>query len=158
MEAEESEKVVVERSKVHQGRNVRRARENKGIGQTELADLVHLSQPTVSRYEMMRKIDKDILLRFANALKVPVEYLETLEEDTQTIIFENNNNVTNSDYAISSIGNHNEAGESNFKSAPIINPIDKISELYERLLKEEKDKVAALEKRIGELERKYEGK
>lgn len=154
----EAEDVVIENSRIHHGRNIRRTREDKGIGQTQLAELVHLSQPTVSRYEMAKSIDDDILSRFARALDVPVEYLKTLEENAQTIIFENNNTVTNSDHAVSSIGDHNEAEESNFKSAPVINPLDKVSELYERLLDKEKEKVAALEKRVRELEEKYEGK
>lgn len=154
METEETEKMIAERSKIHHGRNVRRTRENKGIGQTELADLVHLSQPTVSRYEMSSKIDKDMLLRFANALKVPVEYLETLEEDAQTIVFQNNT-ITNTDNGTVASGT---AVIDNLTQAPIINPLDKISELYERLLKEEKEKVDALEKRISELEKKYEGR
>lgn len=154
----EAEDVVIENSRIHHGRNIRRTREDKGIGQTQLAELVHLSQPTVSRYEMAKSIDDDMLSRFARALDVPVEYLKTLEENAQTIIFENNNTVTNSDHAVSSIGDHNEAEESNFKSAPVINPLDKVSELYERLLDKEKEKVAALEKRVRELEEKYEGK
>lgn len=154
----EAEDVVIENSRIHHGRNIRRTREDKGIGQTQLAELVHLSQPTVSRYEMAKSIDDDMLSRFARALDVPVEYLKTLEENAQTIIFENNNTVTNSDHAVSSIGDHNEAEESNFKSAPVINPLDKVSELYERLLSQEKEKVAALEKRVRELEEKYEGK
>lgn len=153
----EAEDVVIENSRIHHGRNIRRTREDKGIGQTQLAELVHLSQPTVSRYEMAKSIDDDMLSRFARALDVPVEYLKTLEENAQTIIFENNNTVTNSDHAVSSIGDHNEAEESNFKSAPVINPLDKVSELYERLLDKEKEKVAALEKRVRELEEKYEG-
>lgn len=154
----EAEDVVIENSRIHHGRNIRRTREDKGIGQTQLAELVHLSQPTVSRYEMAKSIDDDMLSRFARALSVPVEYLKTLEENAQTIIFENNNTVTNSDHAVSSIGDHNEAEESNFKSAPVINPLDKVSELYERLLDKEKEKVVALEKRVRELEEKYEGK
>lgn len=154
----EAEDVVIENSRIHHGRNIRRTREDKGIGQTQLAELVHLSQPTVSRYEMAKSIDDDMLSRFARALDVPVEYLKTLEENAQTIIFENNNTVTNSDHAVSSIGDHNEAEESNFKSAPVINPLDKVSELYERLLDKEKEKVATLEKRVRELEEKYEGK
>lgn len=146
----EAEEIVVEKSKIHQGRNVRRTRENKGMGQTELAELVHLSQPTVSRYEMSRTIDKDILLRFAKALNVPVEYLETLEEDAQTIIFQNNT-ITNTDNGTVASGT---AIIENLTQSPIINPLDKIAELYERLLQEEKAKVAALEKRISELEGK----
>lgn len=147
---EEEKEVVIKNNRVNHGPNVRRTRENKGIGQKELAELVHLSQPTVSRYEMTKYIDKEMLLRFAQALQVPVEYLETLEEDAQTIIFENNT-ITNTDNdAVSMTGD--------ITSSPIINPLDKISELYERLLKEEKDKVAALEKRISDLEKKCEGK
>lgn len=147
---EEEKEVVIKNNKVNHGRNVRRTRENKGIGQKELAELVHLSQPTVSRYEMTKYIDKEMLLRFAQALQVPVEYLETLEEDAQTIIFENNT-ITNTDNdAVSMTGD--------ITNSPIINPLDKISELYERLLKEEKDKVAALEKRISDLEKKCEEK
>ncbi|WP_455592681.1 helix-turn-helix domain-containing protein [Bacteroides sp.] len=150
----EEKEVVIKNNRVNHGRNIRRTRENKGIGQTELAELVHLSQPTVSRYEMTRSIDKDMLLRFAQALKVPVEYLETLEEDAQTIVFQNNT-ITNTDNGTVASG---AAVIEDLTQSPVINPIDKMVELYERLLKEEKDKVAALEKRVSELEKKYEGK
>lgn len=150
----ETEDVVVENSRVHHGRNIRRTREDKGIGQTELAELVHLSQPTVSRYEMAKSIDDDMLSRFARALNVPAEYLKTLEEDAQTIIFQNNT-ITNTDNGAVNSGTAVLEG---LTQAPTINPLDKVSELYERLLAQEKEKVAVLEKRIRELEKKYEGK
>lgn len=156
----ETEDVLVENSRVHHGRNIRRTREDKGIGQTELAELVHLSQPTVSRYEMAKSIDDDMLSRFARALNVPAEYLKTLEENAPTIIFENNNTVTNNDHAVSSVGDNSMGNEDSFnnKSTSTVNPLDKVSELYERLLAQEKEKVAVLEKRIRELEEKYERK
>lgn len=150
----ETEDVVVENNRVHHGRNIRRTREDKGIGQTELAELVHLSQPTVSRYEMAKSIDDDMLSRFARALNVPAEYLKTLEEDAQTIIFQNNT-ITNTDNGAVNSGTAVLEG---LTQAPTINPLDKVSELYERLLAQEKEKVAVLEKRIRELEKKYEGK
>lgn len=150
----ETEDVVVENSRVHHGRNIRRTREDKGIGQTELAELVHLSQPTVSRYEMAKSIDDDMLSRFARALNVPAEYLKTLEEDAQTIIFQNNT-ITNTDNGAVNSGTTVLEG---LTQAPTINPLDKVSELYERLLAQEKEKVAVLEKRIRELEEKYERK
>lgn len=150
----EAEDVVIENSRIHHGRNIRRTREDKGIGQTQLAELVHLSQPTVSRYEMAKSIDDDMLSRFARALSVPVEYLKTLEEDAQTVIFQNNT-ITNSDNGAVNSGT---AVLDGLTQSPVINPLDKVSELYERLLDKEKEKVAALEKRVRELEEKYEGK
>lgn len=150
----EAEDVVIENSRIHHGRNIRRTREDKGIGQTQLAELVHLSQPTVSRYEMAKSIDDDMLSRFARALDVPVEYLKTLEEDAQTVIFQNNT-ITNSDNGAVNSGT---AVLDGLTQSPVINPLDKVSELYERLLDKEKEKVAALEKRVRELEEKYEGK
>lgn len=150
----ETEDVVIENSRIHHGRNIRRTREDKGIGQTQLAELVHLSQPTVSRYEMAKSIDDEMLSRFARALEVPVEYLKTLEENAQTIIFQNNT-ITNTDNGAVNSGTAVLEG---LTQAPTINPLDKVSELYERLLDKEKEKVVALEKRVQELEEKYERK
>lgn len=136
---------------VHQGRNIKRTRLEKNINQDVLSELVHMSQPTVSRIENMRVIEDDVLERFAKALKVPVEYLQTLEEGAQTIVFES---ITNNDQA-SSVGYADSMVDSmDNNSVQNINPIDKIAELYERLLKEKDDKYAALEKRIQELEQK----
>ena len=142
---------------VHQGRNIKRTRLEKNINQDVLSELVHMSQPTVSRIENTRVIEDEILERFAKALKVPVEYLQTLEEGSQTVVFEN---ITNSDQA-SSIGYANSMVDSSMvdsmddNSVHNINPIDKITELYERLLKDKDDKFTALEKRIQELEQKF---
>lgn len=139
---------------VHQGRNIKRTRLEKNINQDVLSELVHMSQPTVSRIENTRVIEDEILERFAKALKVPVEYLQTLEEDAQTVVFES---ITNNDQASSSsVGYANSMvdGSMDNNSVHNINPIDKITELYERLLKDKDDKYTALEAQIQELERK----
>ena len=52
--------------------------------------MVHLSQSAVSKYEQMRVIDDEMLHRFSRALGVPFEYLKSLEEDAQTVVFEYN--------------------------------------------------------------------
>ena len=44
----------------------------------------------------MKVIDDEMLQRFARALNVPFDYLKTLEEDAQTVVFENNT-VNNSE-------------------------------------------------------------
>ena len=136
--------------RVHHGRNIRRARIEKNIKQDALGDLVHLSQSAVSKYERSRTIADEILERFARALDVPFEYLKNLEEDAKTVVFENNT-VNNTDHggANMNIG-YGEIGADNRVNN--FNPIDKISELYERLLKEKDEKYAALENRIRTLE------
>ena len=94
-------------------------------------------------------IDDEMLQRFARALNVPFDYLKTLEEDAQTVVFEN---ITNNGNAATNanIGFVDEVGEDNRVNN--FNPIDKITELYERLLKEKDEKYAALERRLQHIE------
>lgn len=135
--------------RVHHGHNIRRIRIEKNIKQDALSELVHLSQPAISKYEKTRTIDDEMLQRFARALNVPFEYLKNLEEDATTVVFENITNNGNAG-ANANIGFVEEVGEDNRVSN--FNPIDKITELYERLLKEKDEKYAALERRIQHLE------
>lgn len=140
----ETEKSVTWR--VHQGRNIRRIRLEKNINQDVMADLVHMSQPTVSRYENMKEIDEETLGRFARALDVPAELLKTLEEDAPIVIFqENTTNVET---------NNGNVDNGYMNNANTFNPVEKIVELYERMLNEEKEKYASLEKRLAALEQK----
>lgn len=134
---------------VHHGHNIRRTRIEKGIKQDAMAKLVNLSQPAVSRYEQTKVIDDEMLRRFSRALDVPVEYLKTLEEDAPSIVFESiSNDVHDNDSVVSPT-----TGYANAQNATnSFNPIDKITELYERLLKEKDEKYAALEQRIKNLE------
>lgn len=137
-------------SNVHHGHNIRRTRIEKNMNQDILSEKVSMSQPTVSRYESMRIIEDDILERFAKALNVPKDYLKTLEEDAPSIVFENNS-ITNNG------GNNTQAGlndEISNDNRITNNPIDKITELYERLLKDKDDMIAELQQHIEILEDK----
>lgn len=141
----EAEELTV--GSVHHGHNIRRFRIEKNMNQEVLSQLVHLSQSAVSKYEQMRVIDDEMLHRFSRALGVPFEYLKSLEEDAQTVVFENNT-VNNNDQASANIGGYVEENNrvNNY------NPIEKITELYERLLKEKDEKYAALERRLQNIE------
>ena len=101
----EAEELTVGR--VHHGHNIRRFRIEKNMNQEVLSQLVHLSQSAVSKYEQMRVIDDEMLHRFSRALGVPFEYLKSLEEDAQTVVFENNT-VNNNDQASANIGGYVE--------------------------------------------------
>ena len=144
--------------RVHHGRNIRRTRIEKDMNQEGLSELVHLSQPAVSKYEKMKVIDDEMLQRFARALNVPFDYLKTLEEDAQTAVFENNT-VNNSEQSAGraniSMGIVKSDTEDSINDSRVnnFNPIDKITELYERLLKEKDEKYAALERRLQNIEK-----
>lgn len=153
----ETEELIIGR--VHHGRNIRRTRVEKNMNQEGLSELVHLSQPAVSKYEKMRVIDDEMLQRFARALNVPFDYLKTLEEDAQTVVFENNTvndseqNTGGAKINIGTVKSYTEdTDSSNDNRVNNFNPIDKITELYERLLKEKDEKYAALERRLQYIE------
>ena len=153
----ETEELIIGR--VHHGRNIRRTRVEKNMNQEGLSELVHLSQPAVSKYEKMRVIDDEMLQRFARALNVPFDYLKTLEEDAQTVVFENNTvndseqNTGGAKINIGTVKSYTEdTDSSNDNRVNNFNPIDKITELYDRLLKEKDEKYAALERRLQHIE------
>ena len=152
----EAEELTVGR--VHHGHNIRRFRIEKNMNQEVLSQLVHLSQSAVSKYEQMRVIDDEMLHRFSRALDVPFEYLKSLEEDAQTVVFENNT-VNNSEQSAGganiSMGIVKSDTEDSINDSRVnnFNLIDKITELYERLLKEKDEKYAALERRLQNIEK-----
>lgn len=136
----ETQTETLDKPNVHQGHNVKRIRESKGISQQALEPLVHLSQQTISRYEDKRVIDEEMLQRFAKALEIPVETLKNMEEDACFNYYIENN--TFSDHAIAIIqNNYNPIAE-------VIKLCNEKVELYERMLANEKEKISLLEKML----------
>lgn len=145
METEKEEQEVKVRN-VHHGHNIRLARMLKNIKQGDLAEKVSTTQPNVSKHENAPVLDDELLERYAKALDVSVEALKTWEDNAQTVVFEN---ITNNDNA----GAHANIGfTENDNEVNHFNPIEKISELYERLLQEKDDKFATVDKRLQRLE------
>lgn len=133
---------------VHQGRNVRIAREVKGIKQEVLAEQMKTTQSTISKHENSREVEEGWLEKYAEALGVSVDFLKTWEENAKTIVFESNV-VNNQDNA----GTNTHVGYTNDNNNAMLNPLDKVTELYERLLKEKDEKYVTLEKRVLNLEK-----
>ncbi|HEU5052658.1 MAG TPA: helix-turn-helix transcriptional regulator [Hanamia sp.] len=127
------------KEKIHHGRNVKRFREMMGIKQDALAtDLGDdWNQQKVSLLEQKETIDDDLLRQISGALKVPVEAIKNFDEMAAINIISN----TFSDFKDNSIANANYC---------TFNPIDKIVELYEALVKSEKEKVEMLQKMLDE--------
>ena len=144
----ETEKEEVKVRNVHHGHNIRLARMLKNIKQEDLAEKVNTTQPNVSEHENAAVLDDELLQRYAKALDVSLEALKTMEDNASTVVFESNV-VNNQDTA----GANTHVGYTNDDNNVIFNPIDKLTELYERLLQEKDDKFAAMERRVQNLEK-----
>lgn len=114
--------------KVHHGKNVRRFREILGVKQEFLATELKMTQQAVSKLEQKEEIEDDTLNKVAGVLKIPVTALKNMSEESAFNIIANTFNSYDT-----SVGN-----QSNFQCS--FNPIDKIVELYERMLNMEREK------------------
>lgn len=124
---------------IHQGRNVKRFREMLGIKQEglalELGD--NWNQRKISLLEQKEVIEPELLEQVAKVLKVPVEAIQNFDKET----------------AINVIGNnYHDNSTSNVNYHCTFNPIDKIVELYDALVKSEREKIALLEKILADKE------
>lgn len=119
---------------IHEGRNVKRIREILGIKQDALAMDLGLSQQAISALEQKEALDKDMLEKVAKAMKITPESIKTFSEESVVNIISNtfNSNDTSTMHAVNYY--------------PTFNALDRMIELYEALLKSEKEKVALLEK------------
>lgn len=120
-------------NRCHHGANVRRWREWRGIQQGEFAEKLGIAQPTLSIYEKKAKLDEELLAKIAKELNVPVEAITEMEEGATVNIFSG----TWSDHANAAV---------NYQ--PTFNSLEKIIELYDKMLAERDDKIVALQKMI----------
>ena len=120
----------------HIGRNISRIRELRDMKQEALAQALGTSQQTVSAIENSETIDDEKLAEIAKALGVTVEAIKNYSDETILNII---NNTFNS---------HDNSTINAINIQPTFNPLDKVVELYERLVQAEKDKVEYLEKII----------
>ncbi|WP_286967156.1 helix-turn-helix domain-containing protein [Flavobacterium sp. UBA4854] len=125
----------------HIGRNISRIRELKGMKQEALAIAIGVSQQYVSTIEASETIDEERLAEIAKVLGVTTEAIENFSEES---VF----NFFNSFYDNSA--NNGAQGSGDTNNSCTFNPLDKVVELYERLVQAEKDKVEYLEKLLKE--------
>ncbi|KAA0128279.1 helix-turn-helix transcriptional regulator [Chryseobacterium sp. SN22] len=127
--------------KVHQGRNVKRFREMLGIKQEALAfDLgEEWNQKKVSILEQKEVVEETLLQKISEVMKIPVEAFQNFDEEAAINIISNTfNNHDHSSPQFASIINN----------SPSFNPLDKMVELYERMLQQQKEMIEKLEKLI----------
>lgn len=114
------------------GRNIERIRRIKGINQDSLAAILGMSRQTLSKLEQAQEIDPDKLDQIARGLGVTADSIRHFNEDA---IF---NNIV-----------HDHGTVFNHVSNYHFNPIEKMEELYEALLKSEREKVEMLQKLLN---------
>jgi len=125
MDTETSKK---EAKTVHQGRNVKRFREMLNIKQYDLAEKIGTSQQTISRIEQEEIIDEKQLHKIAEVLQISEDAFKKWDNEMAV-------NIISSTFNDQAIAYQNN-----------VNPIDKITELYERLLSEKQESINLLEK------------
>ncbi|MDQ8750635.1 MULTISPECIES: helix-turn-helix domain-containing protein [Elizabethkingia] len=124
--------------KIHQGRNIKRFREMLGIKQDALAYELgeDWNQKKISLLEQKESVEKDILEQVAKILKVPTEAIENFDEE-QAVNIISNTFTSNDTSTLNAIN-----------IQPTFNPLDKMVELYERMLQQQKEMIEKLEKLI----------
>ena len=128
--------------KIHEGRNVKRFREMLGIKQEALAYELgdDWNQKKVSLLEQKETIDAPLLQQISAALKIPVEAFQNFDEETAIVNIQNNYEGANK--GATNVSSYQRNDNCTF------NPIDKMVELYERMLQQQKEMIEKLERLI----------
>jgi len=112
------------------GRKIEAVRRFRGITLTGLGEALGISKQAVSKIERTEQMDDDRLNEVAKALGVNADVIKNLSEQTAI-------NIVSGTL-------HDNAGSVFYN--PAFNPIDKVVELYERMLKEKNELIEKLMK------------
>lgn len=111
---------------MHIGRNISRLRSFRGIKQQDVAKRLKMTQQNYSLIENAEEVDDNLLASIAAIIDFPVEMIKDLDNSKVQSIF-NSGSITDSIFYQN-------------------NPVEKIIELYERLLKEKDETISILQK------------
>ncbi|MCD8540652.1 MAG: helix-turn-helix domain-containing protein [Leadbetterella sp.] len=126
---------------IHEGRNIKRFREMLGIKQDALAWQLgeDWNQQRISLLEQKETVDPALLKQISEVMKIPVEAFKNFDEEHAVNIIANT-------YSFQDFKDN--AVASGFSFQPSFNPIDKMVELYERMLQQQKEMIEKLERLI----------
>ena len=130
METEIMEKPI----KKHIGQNLQRVRVYLGVKQDALASDLNMSQQAISKIEQQEVIEDGLLKQIADALGVSSELIKDF--DLERSVY----NINHHNYREATISD----GATTYAISQQVNPVDKIIELYERLLQSEREKIDIL--------------
>lgn len=118
--------------KKHVGKNLQRVRVYFGVKQDALATDLGISQQAISKIEQQEEIEPDLLTKIANVLGVSPDIIREFDEERAVY------NINNNNYRDATIA------EGATAIVQQVNPVEKLVELYERLLKSEREKIEIL--------------
>jgi transcriptional regulator with XRE-family HTH domain len=121
---------------LHIGRKISKIRELKGMKQETLASELGISQQAVSKIEQSADVDGEALEKIAKVLGLSPEAIKAFTEEAIFNIISNTFHNTSSD--------NSTLIASSLNYQPTFNTVEKIVELYERLLASEREKVELL--------------
>ncbi len=124
---------------MHIGRKISRIRELRGMKQETLAQELGISQQAVSKLEQSEHMEDEKLEFVAKALGVSAEAIKNFNEEAAIYNISNNFN------------SHDTSTLNGINCFPVFNPIEKIIELYDALLKSEREKVELMQKMMDKL-------
>lgn len=123
-------------NRTHIGRKISRIRELRGMKQETLATELGISQQAISKLEQSEEIEDNTLEKVAKVLGVSVEAIKNYSDEAVFNIISNTFHNTSSD--------NSTLIASSLNYQPTFNTIEKIVDLYERLLASEREKVEIL--------------
>ena len=119
----------------HVGRNLQRIRVYLGMKQEALASDLGVSQQEISKIEKQDEIEDGLLTKIAEVLGISTDVIKDFDVEKAICNINNYKDATISPGATATVyAAHNQQ----------INPIEKVVELYERLLKSEQEKIEIL--------------
>jgi transcriptional regulator with XRE-family HTH domain len=128
-------------NKIHEGRNIKRFREMLGIKQEALAMELgdDWTQKKISLLEQKDSVEPLLLQQVADVLKIPAEVFKNFDEEQAVNVI--SNTFTSHDTSTLNAINPNCT----------FNPLDKVMELFERLLASEREKVELMREILGKM-------
>ncbi len=124
-------------TKAHHGRNIKRLREMLGIKQEVLATGLAMSQQNISLLEQRKSIDNETIEQVASLLCIPANAIRNMTDES-TLSY------------IQSLSGNEPVSTPSPSILPSGSSVEKIIDLYEQLLKAEKEKVCLLERLLEE--------
>ena len=128
-----------DKKSIHQGKNVKRLREAKGVKQEVIAMELDITQKAVSQLEKRQELDDEIIAVYARAVGIDEDFIRNMPD---------NSLPENSNYFYDYIQNKDVSTQN-----LTFNPLDKLAEvysekdqLYERIVELKNEKCALLEK------------
>ncbi|WP_443947389.1 helix-turn-helix domain-containing protein [Pedobacter sp. AW1-32] len=125
-------------TRMHLGRKISRIRELRGMKQEALANELGISQQAISKLEQSEDIEDSTLEKVAKVLGVTTEGIKQYSDEAVFNVISNTFHNTSSD--------NSTLIASSLNYQPTFNTIEKIVELYERLLASEREKIDLLKK------------